>query len=481
MRLLFAASLFALSASAIAQTPPSIVTQPSKLEATWQAKTRALFETVVEIPTVSGRNQMPRLAEYLAGELKAAGFAADDIKIMPYEGEPGDKTVALIARWRADKPTAKPILLMAHMDVVEAKREDWKFDPFEFREEGGYFYGRGTYDNKAGMTGIMMSVLKLKQAGWKPKRDLILFFSGDEETKGNGALLGATEWRQLTDAEYALNSDGGGGGFLANGTSLGFALQTAEKTFQSYHFTVRNKGGHSSRPRPDNAIYELATALKKLESHRFQPALNETTRGYFKLRAMQEGDSALGKAMRAWLANEQDGAAADAIEASELETGFTRTRCVATELKGGHADNALPQMADATVNCRILPGVSPDAVLAELKGVVGDGVEVTKDPTYTGRATPVSPLRPDVAKAYQDAVSALNGKDVPVAPYMSAGATDGSFFREAGIPVYGLDGSWVIIPEDERAHGLDERMAARAVYDNVLFWEMMLKSLAGGK
>ena len=191
---------------------------------------------------MSGRNQMPKLAEYLAGELKAAGFAADDIKIMPYEGEPGDKTVALIARWRADKPTAKPILLMAHMDVVEAKREDWKFDPFEFREEGGYFYGRGTNDNKAGMTGLAMSFLKLKQSGWKPKRDLILFFTGDEETKGNGAKLGATEWRQLTDAEYALNSDGGGGAFLADGTPLGFALQTAEKTFQSYPFHGPQQG-----------------------------------------------------------------------------------------------------------------------------------------------------------------------------------------------------------------------------------------------
>ena len=478
MRFLFAASLLALSTVSAAQTVPNIVTQPSKLDKTWQAKTRALYETAVEIPTVSGRNQMPKLAEYLAGELKAAGFAADDIKIMPYEGETGDQTVALIARWRAEKPTAKPILLMAHMDVVEAKREDWKFDPFEFREEGGYFYGRGTNDNKAGMTGLVMSFLKLKQSGWKPKRDLILFFSGDEETKGNGAKLGASEWRQLTDAEYALNSDGGGGAFLADGTPLGFALQTAEKTFQSYHFTVRNKGGHSSRPRPDNAIYELATALKKLEAHRFQPSLNETTRGYFALRAQQEGDSDLGKQIRAWLANENDGAAADAIEANPLEVGLTRTRCVATELRGGHADNALPQMADATVNCRILPGVSPDTILAELKNVAGPGVEVTKDATYDGRPTPVSPQRADIAKAYQDAVTALNGKGIPIAPYMSAGATDGSFFREKGMPVYGMDGSWGITPEDERAHGLDERMAVRALYDNVLFWELVLKALA---
>ena len=479
MRLLLAASLLALSAASLAQSPPSIVTQPSRLDAQWQAKTRAFYEKSIEIPTVSGRSQMPLQADLIADELKAAGFAEQDIRIMPYEGEPGDKTVALIARWRAEKPTAKPILLMAHMDVVEAKRSDWTFDPFEFREEGGYFYGRGSYDNKAGMTGLVMSFLKLKQAGWKPKRDLILFFTGDEETKGNGALKGAAEWRELTDAEYALNSDGGGGAFMANGTPLGFALQTAEKTFQTFHFTVRNKGGHSSRPRPDNAIYELSTALKKLEGHRFQPMLNETTRGYFALRARQEGDSALGKAIRAWLANEADGAAADAVEASELEVGLTRTRCVATMLTAGHADNALPQSADATVNCRIMPGVHPDAVMAELKTIVGAGVEVTKDPVYQGRPTPVSPLRADVAKAYQDAVTALNGKGIPVAPYMSAGATDGSFFREKGMPVYGMDGSWVISPEDERAHGLDERMPVRAVYDNVLFWEMVLKALAG--
>lgn len=470
--------LFAcLAAPALAA--PNPVTLPSKLDAQWQAKTRAFYERSVEIPTVAGRGQMPKQAQLIADELKAAGFPEADIRIMPYEGLPGDKTVTLIARWRADRPAGKPILLMAHMDVVEAKREDWKFDPFEFRELDGYFYGRGTYDNKAGMTGLTMAFLKLKASGWKPRRDLILFFTGDEETRGNGALLGATEWRALTDAEYALNSDGGGGAFLADGTPLGFALQTAEKTFQTFHFTVRNKGGHSSRPRPDNAIYELAAALKKLEAHRFQPMLNETTRGYFALRARQEGDSALGKAMRAWLANEQDGAAADAVEASELETGLTRTRCVATELLGGHADNALPQMARATVNCRIMPGVSPDSVQAELKGIVGSAVEVTKDPNYHGRATPVTPQRPDITKAYQAAVSALIGPGIPIAPYMSAGATDGAFFREAGMPVYGMDGSWVITPEDERAHGLDERMPVRAVYDNVLFWEIVLRDLAG--
>ena len=478
MRIVVAAMLAAVSSAAFAQAP-SIVSQPAKLDSKWQAKARAIYETSVEIPTVAGRNEVPRLAGFLAGELKAAGFAADDIKIMPYEGVPGDKTAALIVRWRADKPTARPILLMAHMDVVEAKREDWKQDPFEFSEKDGYFYGRGSLDNKAGMAGLVASFLKLRSEGFKPKRDLILFFTGDEETRGEGARLGATQWRQLIDAEYALNSDGGGGSFLPSGKPLGFGLQTAEKTFQTFQFTVRNKGGHSSRPRPDNAIYELAAALKKLEAHRFQPMLKDTTRAYFAFRARQEGGSALGKAMRAWLANEQDGAAADAIEASELEAGLTRTRCVATMLNGGHADNALPQMAQATVNCRIMPGVQPDAVQAELRGIVGTGVEVTKDPDYAGRPTPVSPLRADVTKAYQDAVRAVIGPNIPVAPFMSAGATDGSFFREAGMPVYGMDGNWGITPDDERAHGLDERNPVRSFYDNLLFWEVVLKALAG--
>jgi acetylornithine deacetylase/succinyl-diaminopimelate desuccinylase-like protein len=192
MRFVFAASLLALSTATLAQSP-AIVTQMSKLDANWQSKTRAFYEKSVEIPTVAGRGQVPLQADLIADELKAAGFAESDIKIVPYEGVPGDKTVALIARWRAEKPTARPILLMAHMDVVEAKREDWKQDPFEFIERDGYFYGRGSYDNKAGMTGLVMSFLKLKQAGFKPKRDLVLFFTGDEETGGRGARLGATQ------------------------------------------------------------------------------------------------------------------------------------------------------------------------------------------------------------------------------------------------------------------------------------------------
>src|SRR6478736_3249161 len=331
---------------------------------------------------------------------------------------------------------------------------------------------------KSGIVATTLALIKLKQAGFKPKRDIILFFSGDEETAGNGALKGANDWRQLTDSEFGLNADGGSGAFLRDGTPLGFGLQTSEKTYQSYFLTVRNRGGHSSRPRPDNAIYELATALKTLEAHRFTPMLNETTRAYFAARARQEGNNALGTAMRAWLANEKDSAAADTIEANELEVGMTRTRCVATELWGGHADNALPQMARAGINCRIMPGVQPAAVEAEIKAAIGPGVEVTRNPVFTGIPTPVSPLRPDVVDAFTHAVQAFHGKSIQIIPQMSTGATDGLFFRAVGIPVYGVDGAWGISPDDERAHGLDERIPVRAMYDDVLHWEMMVRELA---
>lgn len=469
--------LLAVSSTA-AFAAPNPVTQPSKLSPEWQKRTRAMFETAIEIPTVAGRGQMPKMAEYLANELKSAGFAADDIKIIPHDGPAGDKTVSFIARWRGTGDNAKPILVLAHMDVVEAKRAEWKLDPFEFIEKDGYFYGRGTSDDKQGVIATTAAVLKLKADGFKPRRDIILFFTGDEETQMNGARLGAVEWRKLTDAEYALNADAGGGAYTRDGQPLGFGLQTAEKIFQSYHFTVRNRGGHSSRPRPDNAIYDLAAALKKLEAHRFQPALNETTRAYFTERAKQEGSSPLGQAMRAWLANPNDGAAADAVEANELETGVTRTRCVATMLQGGHAENALPQTAQATVNCRIMPGIEPKTVEAELKSIVGQGVDVTPFADQ-GRLTPASPLRPDVVKAYTDAVRSVHGAGMPIIPQMSTGATDGSWFRANGIPTYGVEGSWGISPDDERAHGLDERIPVRAVYDNVLHWEMMLRELAG--
>ena len=471
----FAALLLALSATTTFAANP--VAEPTKLPADWQARSRALMETAIEIPTVAGRDQMPRMAETIAAELRKAGIPASDIRIMPHEGVKGDQTVTLIARWRAERPTKKLILILGHMDVVEAKREDWTFDPFEFREEGGYFLGRGTADMKSGIVGTTMALIKLKESGFKPNRDLILFFTGDEETAQNGALKGSTEWRELTDAEYGLNADGGGGAYDRDGRPLNFGMDAAEKTYQTYFFTARNRGGHSSRPRPDNAIYDLADALKRLQAHRFTPMLTEVGRAYFTERAKDE-KGPLGDAMRRWVANPDDGAAADIIEASELEVGKTRTRCVATMLDGGHADNALPQSARATVNCRIMPGVQPATVQAELQRVAGPNIEVKPDPGFIGKPTPVLPIVPEVLAAYTAAVQKLHGPGMHVIPNMTTGTTDANFFRSVGIPVFGADGVWGISPDDERSHGLDERVPVRAFYDNILHWETMLKDLA---
>ena len=475
-RVIAAALLACLSTAAVAATDPRTV--PSKLDPAWQAKTRELFKQVIEIPTVHNRGEVPRMANLLADRFRAAGIPDSDIKIMPYEALPGDKTAALIVRWRSAHATKKPMLVMGHMDVVEAKRADWSFDPFVFREEGGYFLGRGASDMKHGIVATTMAVLKLKAAGFKPDRDIILFYSGDEETRGVGATLGASDWRNLTDAEFGLNADGGCGSYDREFRPLGCGISVAEKTFQTFFFTTHNPGGHSSRPRPDNAIYDLADALEKLRAHRFQPMQNAANRGYFEERARQEGDSPLGQAMRRWLVDPNDGAAADEIEANPLEVGLTRTRCVATMLQGGHADNALPQSATATVNCRIMPGVLPTDVQAELQQAVGPNVEVKPDPNYIGLPTPASPLRPDVLKAVTASIQRLHGPEMHVFPVMAAGASDGSFFRAKGIPVYDIDSSWGISPDDERAHGLDERIPVRAMYDDVLHWESVIRDLA---
>ncbi|MEP7130957.1 MAG: M20/M25/M40 family metallo-hydrolase, partial [Sphingomicrobium sp.] len=453
----------ALSTSAVAAVDPRTV--PTQLPPQWQAKTRDLFKQAIEIPSVHNRGETQRVANLLAAQFRAAGIPDADIHIMPYEALPGDQTVALIVRWRSPHATKKPMLVLGHMDVVEAKRSDWKYDPFVFREEGGYFLGRGTSDMKNGDVATTMAAVKLMSQGFKPDRDIIFFYSGDEETRGVGATLGSTKWRNLTDAEFGLNADGGCGSYDEQFRPLGCGISMAEKTFQTYFFTTHNRGGHSSRPRPDNAIYDLADALEKLRTHRFQPMQNDVSRSYFEERSRQEGNSPLGQQIRAWLANPNDGAAADEIEANPLEVGLTRTRCVATMLQGGHADNALSQSAEATVNCRIFPGVQPTDVQVELQQMVGPNVEVKPDPNYIGQTTPPSPLRPDVVKAVIAAIQRFHGPQMHVFPLMSTGASDGSFFRAQGIPVYDIDGSWGISPIDERAHGLDERLPVRAMYD----------------
>lgn len=440
----------------------------------WHARARAILAHSVNIPTVEGRGKVPELAAWLAAQYREGGIPDADIRIIPYEN-----TAALMVRWRAPKATAKPIMLMAHMDVVEARREDWgSTDPFVFTEKDGYYYGRGTADIKQAIAASTAAILKLKAAGFQPSRDIIVFYTGDEETAGLGAEYGATKWRDQMDVEYALNADAGGGGFTPDGRALGFSIQTAEKTSANFTVTVRNRGGHSSQPRPDNAIYALANALRHIEKHRFTPVLTPTTRSYFSARQKHE-PGALGNAMRAWLKDPRNGKAADTIEADDNEVGRTRTRCVATRLAGGHADNALPQLATANINCRIMPGVSPDAIRSELEKIAADRtVVVTR--TDKQESSPGSPLRDDVMSAFTAAVHARH-PGVPVFAEMSAYATDGRSFRTAGIPVYGISGSWGIVPDDLRAHGKDERLPVKALDDEVDHYEHLLRTLTGPK
>ncbi|HYJ31388.1 MAG TPA: M20/M25/M40 family metallo-hydrolase [Allosphingosinicella sp.] len=458
-RLLFATAL-SLAAAASAQAPAD----------PWHAKGREIYERAVEIPTVAGRGRVGELVAYLRGQYEAGGIS--DVRVFDH-----DNTQSMVVRWPAARPSGrKAILLMAHMDVVEARREDWSRDPFTLGEDGGYFYGRGTADNKAGVAAVTTALLRLRAEGFQPDRDIYVLFTGDEETGGRGAELASTQWLDLSRIEFALNSDAGGGAFLEDGTLLGFGIQTAEKTYQSYVLTATNPGGHSSRPRPDNAIYSLARTLGRVEQHRFEPMLNETTRAYFAHRA-GTADPALAGAIRRWLADPADGGAADAIEASPTEVGLTRTRCVATRLEGGHAENALPQLARATVNCRIFPGVDPATVLATLR-TLGQPDNVAVEPVDVARPSDASPLRPDVVSAYTAAVHARH-PGAAIVPDMSTGATDGLYFRTRGVPVYGVAGAWIVTPIDERAHGRDERLPVRAFYEEVDHWTTMIRRLSG--
>ena len=435
-----------------------------------QAAERDLFAKIVEIPTVEGQPaEFKKLTRLLTSEFRKAGITNVIVK-------DHDNTQTLIARWPAAKPSGKrPILLMAHMDVVAAKASDWKYPPFQFREEGGYYLGRGSNDNKAALTGILLALQYLHAEKFAPARDIIVLFTGDEETIGNGARRAASEWRGLIDAEYALNGDAGGGSVFPDGRVEGFGIQIAEKTYADFRLTAVNRGGHSSTPRPDNAIYALASALTAIERHRFPAMINDATRASYEILA--KGDSGqYGELVRRFLADPQDRETADLLEA--MDPGSTRTRCVATMLSGGHAPNALPQKAEANVNCRIFPSVKIEDVRQQLQALSGPDVTVTAVEGSQTPETAPSPMRDDLTQAYRDAV-ATRFPNAPVLPFQSAGATDGAFLRAAGIPVYGFGGLWGIVGQREGAHGLDERVWAEGFHGQVPIWMEMLRRVAG--
>jgi len=447
-----------------------VSTQTLGAETSNRQSERDLFAKIVEIPTVKGRTaEFKKLTGLLTAEFRKVGIT--NVVVKDHDG-----TQTLIARWPAAKPSGKkPILLMAHMDVVEAKESDWKFPPFQFREENGYYLGRGSNDNKAALTGILIALQYLRAEGFAPSRDIIVLFTGDEETSGDGARRAATEWRSLIDAEYALNGDAGGGSVYKDGRPDVFAMQIAEKTYADYKLTAINRGGHSSAPRPDNAIYALANAITALEHHRFPPMINDATRAGYEQIAKRDGGQ-FGELVKRFLADPSDRESADLLE--QFDPGYTRTRCVATMLSGGHAPNALPQKAEANVNCRIFPGVSIESVRQQLQDLSGPDVSVTVVPGSPTPETSPSPMREDILEAYKAAV-ATRFKDTPVIPFQSAGATDGAFLRANGIPVYGFGGLWGIVGEPEGAHGLNERVYADGFHGQIPIWMDMLKRLAG--
>ncbi|HEX6155928.1 MAG TPA: M20/M25/M40 family metallo-hydrolase, partial [Burkholderiales bacterium] len=418
--------------------------------------------------------KVPEMAEYLAGEFRAAGFPADDVKVVPFK-LPADETAVLVVRYRGDGSGGKPILLLAHMDVVTAKREDWQRDPYTLVEENGFFYGRGTLDNKQGVVHLTTMFLRLKAEKYVPKRDLIIYFSGDEETAQATSQQMAKNHRALIDAEYALNSDSGGGNLDdETGKATLFAVQTAEKTYADFILTARNPGGHSSAPRADNAIYDLAVALTRLRDFGFPVMWNDTT-----IASFREGGKTtpgeLGEAMKKFAENPRDEAAAKVLAANPGTIGQTRTTCVATMLDGGHAENALPQRASANVNCRVFPGVKIGEVRDTLAKVVGEGVEVAIKSSPL--SSDPSPLRRDVF----DTVARVVRKfypGVPVVPYQGSGATDGLVFRSIGIPTYAIDPTF-IRDKDSFSHGLNERIPVQSFYEGLEIWYQVVKALAG--
>jgi len=439
-----------------------------------ELKAREIYAKVIGIPSSRGNDKVPAVAEYLVGEFRAAGFPAEDIHIVPFKGE-GDNTASLVVRYRGSGKGGKPILMLAHMDVVVAKREDWERDPFTLIEENGYFYGRGTYDDKQGVVALTSTFLQLKAEKFVPSRDLILFFSGDEETAQATTANMATQHRDLVDAEFALNADAGGGTLDdASGKPLYFTLQTAEKTYADFSVTTHNPGGHSSQPRADNAIYDLAVALTKLRDYRAPVMWNETTLAQLK-KTGELTTGELGEALRKFAADPHDAAAADVIARYPAYVGTTRTTCVATMLDGGHAQNALPQSATANVNCRIFPGVKIEDVRLALQNAVGNLAEVKL--TGAPLSSDASPLRPDVVKAVTRAVNAIR-PGVPVVPGQVSGASDGLVFRSVGIPTYGVDGNFMKGNEDF-SHGLNERLSVQSFYDSLKFWRVLLTELAG--
>lgn len=425
-----------------------------------QAEFRALYKELVETNTTLSSGSCTLAAERMAARLKAGGLPESQITLFADPEHP--KEGGLVAVYPGTSKSLKPILGIAHIDVVEAKREDWVRDPFTLIEENGYFYGRGTLDDKAMAAMLVDTLIRFQKSGYKPKRTVKVALTCGEETNGafNGAQWLAANKRDLIDAEFALN-EGGGGTSDGKGKVVEQAMQVGEKTFGTFRLETRNPGGHSSVPRPDNAIYQLAHALVRIEAHEFPLEMTETTRTYFREAGAGRKDE-IGAAMVALAANHSDKAAEAVVNKDPFLHSNLRTTCVATMLDGGHARNALAQRAGAYVNCRIFPGHSIESIRDELSKVIADqSVSVTAIPPLRP-SPPAPPLDPKVMEPAKK-LAAKYFPGVPVVPSMANGYTDATFLGAAGIPTYGVPGAWAD-PDGNGAHGLNERIEVRSLY-----------------
>ncbi len=431
---------------------------------------RTILSELVGIRSVSGTRATLDAANALVRRLRAAGFSEQDAFVAGSVDSIGN----VVARLRG-RGLAPPLLLMAHLDVVPALREDWSTDPFVMTERDGWWYGRGTIDNKEGVTFIVANLIRWKRDGFVPDRDIVAVLTGDEETFSD-----QIEWfasgagrRLIGDPEFAINFDAGGG-TIYNGREAVLGVQTSEKMYVTYRMSVRNAGGHSSQPRADNAIYTLARALSRLASHRFPIEVSATARLALERSAPFEADS-IARLMRLVARQPMDSAAAAKLTEITRFNAQLRTTCVATRLAAGHADNALPQLAQATVNCRVLPGTDTTTIVRALREVVSDtAVEVAEAQPAT--VSPPSPLKPALLKAIEE-IGTRFWPGAVVVPVMSSGATDAMYVRTAGIPVYGIGGIFTL-PEESRAHGRDERIEIRRFYEGLAFAKAMVERLA---
>ena len=436
-----------------------------------------IYRDIIGFRTARGHQQVDDMVAYLTKRLSDTGFAQEDLMVTDYDSD-GKPTQGLIVRYRGDGSSGdKPIVMLAHMDVVDALPEDWDRDPFTLTEEDGYFFGRGTMDNKYGVANLVGTFIRLKDEGWTPNRDLYLAFSGDEETDMVSTRAQAKWIAENVDPAFVLNSDAGGTALDDEFKPLAMRVQAAEKTFATFELTVTNPGGHSSRPRSDNAIYELSAALLKLADHKFAVHATPLTRSYFAALG-QSVPGELGDAMRAFAENPEDPAAVATLQSNPETVGTLGTTCVATMLRAGHAENALPQSATATVNCRIFPGIGVEKTQAELARVI-DNDNVSFKLMAEVTESPVSALRDDVRAAVAKSLAARYGKDIPIIPYMESGGTDGMHYRTLGYDTVAVSGG-ASRSQDMYAHGLNERANVDAFYSGLDHWTIILKELAGG-